>query len=95
MRPIRTTNKRWKNRFWKALAEINRQRGGLPPYREAKANGSDMRAYFLERASRCSAAVKLCGAGPVHRRGGLFKEPPRRGWAKKRGPGRLKTANHP
>jgi hypothetical protein len=85
VRPIRTTNKRWKSRFWKALAKINRERGELPSHREARANDFDMQAYFRECAARHSAAVKLCGTGPTHRRGGRFKEPPRNGWAKKPG----------
>jgi hypothetical protein len=42
-----------------------------------------MKDYFAQRAARHAAAVRLSGSGPHHRRGGLFKEPPRKGWAKK------------
>jgi hypothetical protein len=82
MRPLRTTNKRHKNRYWKALAAVNRRLGPLPSFRDAKAAGLDMKTYFAQRAARRTEAVRLCGAGPHHRRGGLFKEPPRKGWAK-------------
>ena len=83
MRPLRTLNKRFKHRFWKALAQINRQRGALPSVFEAMAKGADTKALWEEREVRWSAAVALCGAGPAHRRGGLFKNAPKKGWAKK------------
>jgi hypothetical protein len=80
---LRTANKRYKNRYWKARATISRLRGGVPFWYEAKALGMAWREYEKLRDEVRAAAVRLCGTGPWHRKGGLFKEPPRRGWAKK------------